>query len=200
MTRLLISMLLCTFCVFAPAVRADTEADHEALRAVINGIEEAINAGHYADLAPFFDPRMRVTTINQEVLSSPGEIAGYFDSWFGEGGYLDRLHMELTADAPTEFYADGTLGIVRGSGKEDYILADGRSFDMVTRWTATVIKGEDGQWRILALHIGTDFLDNPILAVAEGALLQAVLAGLAAGVLITLLLVAIFGRRKRARA
>ena len=50
-----------------------------------------------------------------------------------------------------------------------YVLSDRRSFDMVTRWTATVIKDADGKWLILTLHIDTNFLDNPILRVAESA-------------------------------
>ena len=69
--------------------------------------------------------------------------------------------MKLEADALTEFYADKTIGVVRGSGEEDYVLSDTRFFPMKTRWTATVIKDTDGKWRILTLHIGTNFLDNP---------------------------------------
>jgi hypothetical protein len=50
----------------------------------------------------------------------------------------------LTADALTELSPDKTWGLVRGSGTEDYILADGRSFPMKTRWTATVVKNPEG--------------------------------------------------------
>ena len=119
------------------------------------------------DLGQYFHHTVRITTINQEVISSNDEIEPYFERWFGEGGYLKTLRMELEADALTEFYADKTFGVVRGSGKEDYVLSDKRFFPMETRWTATVSKDSDGQWRILTLHIGTNFLDNPILSMAE---------------------------------
>jgi len=105
--------------------------------------------------------------------------------------------MSLEADDLTEFYADKTFGIVRGSGEEDYVLSDSRSFPMKTRWTATVIKDTDGQWRILTLHIGTDFLNNPILAVAEESTKLFGIAGVAAGVVFGILLMFLLGRRNR---
>ena len=37
---------------------------------------------------------------------------------------------------------------------------------MKSRWTATVIK-DGGQWKLLTIHAGTNFLDNPVLAGIE---------------------------------
>ncbi len=84
-----------------------------------------------------------------------------------------------------------------GSGVEDYILADGRKFRMNTRWTATVIKDTDGKWKILTLHLGTNFLDNPILAKAEASLMTFAGAGLVLGTLIGCLVMFMLGRRKK---
>jgi membrane associated rhomboid family serine protease len=71
---------------------------------------------------------------------------------------------------------------------------------MVTRWTATVVKDTDGQWRILALHIGTNFLDNPILNVAESALKNFAIAGALAGLIIGWLLTFLYMRRRKVSA
>ena len=90
-----------------------------------------------------------------------------------------------------------TYGIVQGSGEENYTLADGRFFPMKTRWTATVIKDSDGRWRIRAIHIGTNFLDNPILAKAEKSLVWAGGIGAAAGVLTAGVLAWLICRRRR---
>lgn len=193
-------ILVLLFTLLSAGAHAQEEpnhAEHEALRALLGGLESAINEERYADLARYFHANMRVTTINQEVLSSPDGIAAYFDYWFGPDGYLSKLHIKLIADDLTEFYGDGSIGVVRGRGEEDYILADGRSFDMVTRWTATVIRDEEGAWRILTLHIGTNFLDNPILAMAEGALGEATLFGVALGGSAVLLLAFIVYRVRR---
>jgi ketosteroid isomerase-like protein len=179
---------------------ASDEADqaiHTELRGVLSGLEQAVNNEKYDDIATFFHEKLHVTTINQEVISSRPEISAYFNKWFGANGYLKKVHMTLTADKLTELYGDKTYGVVSGSGVEDYILADGRKFGMNTRWTATVIKDSDGKWKILTLHLGTDFLDNPILAKAESSLMTFAGAGLALGILIGCLVMFLLGRRKK---
>ena len=185
--------------LISPALAAQEtdQAIHEELRSVLNGIQQAVNAEEYGNLAQYFHENLTITTINQEVISTRAGIEPYFDKWFGPGGYLKTLKMSLEADDLTEFYADKTFGIVRGSGEEDYVLSDSRSFPMKTRWTATVINDTDGKWRILTLHIGTDFLDNPILAVAEESTKYFGIAGAAAGLVFGILLMFLLGRRKR---
>jgi hypothetical protein len=60
---------------------------------------------------------------------------------------------------------------------ERYELADGRGFDIQGRWTATAIK-EDGRWTVVALHAGTNFLDNPVInAIERNAMLFAIGGG-----------------------
>jgi ketosteroid isomerase-like protein len=180
------------------AAQEANHAIHEELRGVLSGIQDAVNAQDYGSIAPYLHENLSITTINQEVISTRAEIEPYFDKWFGEGGYLKTLRMSLDADDLTEFYADTTFGIVRGSGEEDYVLSDSRSFPMKTRWTATVIKDTDGKWRILTLHIGTDFLDNPILAVAENSTKYFAMAGGAAGLVLGLLIMFLWGRSRKA--
>lgn len=182
------------------AVDGAEQADHQQLREMLHGIENAINSEKYENLAPFFDEKLQVTTINQEVISKRPEIGLYFQRWFGPGGYLKKLEISLRPDALTEFYANRTIGVVRGAGIENYVLADGRTFEMKTRWTATVSKDASGTWRILALHIGTNFLDNPLLNKAEASLIYFGVGGFMAGSLLMGILVFVLMRRKRSRA
>ena len=185
---------LCCFSLFLlfglPAL-ASEEADHaihEELRAVLHQTEAAINAGDFDKMLPVLSEQIRATPINQDFLSSRAEVSAYFKKWFGTGGYLKKLEMTLTPDALTELSDDKSWGIVRGKGVEKYILADGRPYEMMTRWTATMAKESDGQWRIRSIHIGTDFLNNPILSEAERALGIGVAGGIAGGLLLGLLL------------
>lgn len=184
----------------APVVVAEEgNADiHNELRELLQGIEKAVNEERYGDLAPFFHKNLRVTTINQEIISSRGEIRTYFNRWFGPEGYLKKLDMKLNADALTELYVNNTMGIVRGSGDENYILSDKRYYEMKTRWTATVIKDTDGKWRILSLHIGTNFLDNPILSEVENSLTYFTVGGLIVGMFL-MLIINIIRTRLKAR-
>jgi hypothetical protein len=125
------------------------------------------------------------------MISSRDEIGEYFDRWFGPEGFLQKVEMELVADTTTELYGDQSFGIVRGYGIEKYVLSDSRAYEMQTRWTATVLKSSDNKWRILTLHIGTNFLDNPILDEAENSLMYFAGGGLLAGILLMLALMLI---------
>ena len=185
---LLLTLIVTAFSV--PSAFAVEEADHaihEELRGLLQGMEKAVNEERYDDLAPFFHKDIRVTTINQEIISSRDEIAIYFNRWFGPEGYLKKVEMKLSADALTELYANKTFGIVRGTGIENYILSDSRYYEMETRWTATVIKDTDGKWRILSLHIGTNFLDNPILSEIEDSLIYFGIGGIVLGFILMLI-------------
>lgn len=143
---------------------------HQELKGILATLQTSINEGKYDAMLPVVSQDIRATTINQETISSHEEVSGYFKRWFGHGGYLKKLNTDLSADAFTELSADKSWGLVRGSGLESYTLSDGCRYDMKIRWTATVVKEGDGRRRLRATHIGTNFLDNPILAEAEAAI------------------------------
>lgn len=189
-------LMLCFLLMTGVSLQAQDEAEiHKELRSLVNGIEDSINSQNYSDLKKFFDKDFMATPINQEVITTYDGIDKYFNSWFGKGKYLASLKIKLEPDELTKLYNNNTFGIVKGSGDESYILTDGRTFDIKTRWTATVIKEKDGSWKILTLHLGTNFLDNPILSVAEKSAKYTGLAGIVFGLIIGLL-IGYFWRRK----
>ena len=183
----------------ANAIEPD-HAIHEELRALIKGLEEAVNSEAYDKLHQYLHKDLRITMSNQEVLSSHEDVDKFFNFWFGPDGFLKRVEMKLDADSLTELYADKTIGIVRGSGEENTYLSDSRFFPMKTRWTATVIKDVDGKWRVLSLHIGVDFLDNPILSVAKESGKYMAVAGALIGLLIGLLAGFMLWRKRQTTA
>lgn len=192
--RLFVACLL----VALPAMAAQ-EADHEIhqeLRGILLTVQNAVNSGNFDAMLPVLSKDIEATTITQEVMRGHQEVSAYFKKWFGPGGYLKKLQMQLTADALTELSADKSWGVVRGSAIESYTLADGRKYDMKSRWTATVVKEADGKWRLRTIHFGTNFLDNPILDAAKQAVVRyAALAG-GIGLLVGGLLGFLLARRK----
>jgi ketosteroid isomerase-like protein len=170
---------------------------HEELRGVLSVIEGAINSGNYDNMLPVLSEQIRATPINQEFLASRSDVSTYFKKWFGEGGYLKKLEFHLVPDAITELSMDKSWGTVYGTGVEKYVLADGRPYELLTRWTATMVKEEDGHWRVRSIHIGTNFLDNAILTEAEQALGTAAIFGLAGGLLVGGVFGWFVGRRKK---
>lgn len=185
---------------FAQIVFADeapNKAIHDELRSVTAGLVQAINNQQFDQLAPYFHEKMRVTTINQEFLDSRAGIEPYFKHWFGPGQFLKSLEMQLNPDVETELYDNNQFGIARGKGIERYGLSDGRKFDIQTRWTATVIKDTDGKWRILSLHLGTNFLDNPVLYAIERSILWIGVGCAAGGLLLGGLVTWLVLRRRK---
>lgn len=186
-------MLILLICSLGARAEETDHADHEELRALLKGVVAAMNSQKYEDLMPYFHEHLRVTTINQDVITRPEGLEPYFRDWIGPGKYVRDLKMQMEADDRTEFYGEGEsrFGVVRGSGVEDYNLTDGRRLDMRTRWTATVMK-DKGRWRILALHIGANFYRNPIVEEIQNKVksysVAAGLGGLLAGLVLGLLL------------
>jgi ketosteroid isomerase-like protein len=202
--RIFRGLVIAAWFALAPhAALAAEEPDHEiheALRAVLRDAVGAIDAARYADLLPLLTENVEVTSITQEVMSGRADVARYFDEWFGPKGYMKSMTMRMEPDKLTELGADKSWGLVRGKALEHYQAKDGDVFDFVTRWTAVMLRGDDGRWRIRAIHFGTNNLDNPVLTKVRTTLeryaIYAGIAGLAIGALAGYAL----GRRRRAAA
>ena len=65
---------------------------------------------------------------------------------------------------------------------------------MTSRWTATLIR-DNGKWKILNLHIGTNLLDNPVTEAAKS-YVSKVGIGAGLGGLVLGFLIAWFLRKK----
>ena len=195
-TRLLAGLLVL---LASWAHAATDDAIHDELRGLLKTVVTAINAQQYERLTPILSDQAHVTLVNQDVLNRKDQIPPYLTKWFGAGGYLKSMQVELKADVLTELSPDKSWGMGYGTGVETYALADGRSFALPTRWTAVVQREADGVWRIRAVHVGTNFLDNPVLHSVAGNTTQWLLVGGTAGLLIGVLLTWLLLRRKYKR-
>lgn len=190
-----VMLLILLICNIARADEPDA-AIHDELRGLLKQVETAINTGKYDDMLPVLSENLRATPINQEFLTNRKEVSAYFNKWFGKEGYLKRLEIKFTPDASTELSEDKTWGLVYGAGVENYILSDSRKYELHTRWTALAVKESDGKWRIRSIHIGTNFLDNPILSMVENNAKYFAIVGVVVGLLLGLALSWLIRRRK----
>ncbi len=186
----LLKLFLLALCLISATLAGWSEepdhADHEELRQLLAKVQGAMNEQKYSEMAPFFQDKCCVTLINAEAIRKPSDFEAYFKGWIGEGQYVKSLKMSLTADDLTEFHGTGTdrYGVVCGTGTENYDLKDGRHLDLKTRWTATVTKDSKGKWRILALHLGANFYNNPIVSELQGSVKTYGIGGIAVGFLV----------------
>ena len=160
--------------------------DHEQLRAMLVLLRDAVNAKDFRALEPHMYSTFSATMIDQNLLTTTDEFTRYFERLFvGDDPLITSLTMSPVADELTQIY-DDKYGIARGGNTEVYELASGKTYTLESRWTATLIKDDD-QWKLLAIHSGVNFLDNPILAAAGRASIYFGSGGLAIGLLAGLL-------------
>jgi len=156
-------------CLLAVSAVAETEQekkDHDELRALLKIFTQAFNSRQIAPLEPYLHKNFAVTMVNQDVVTKPGEITAYLDKQFeGPGALLRDVKIRPEADILTEFY-EGRIGVNRGSSTDTYVLKDGRTFTLKTRWSGAAIY-EDGKWKVLTAHIGLNPIENPIIDAVE---------------------------------
>jgi len=135
-----------------------------------------------------------LTMVDQAHATSMDQIRAYFRERFeDEGALLESIHVEPSADVLTVFLGEN-VGVNWGSSVDTYKLKSGRTVALNSRWTATVIKTDDG-WKVATAHAGVDMLDNPILA----ALKKTRWVWGAGGALFGLLVGVVFGSLRRSR-
>jgi len=194
---------LCLLLCLAPFAWAAEEPDHpihEELRGVLREILTAINSGQFDKMLPYLTENVEATSITQEVMSSRSEVSNYFKEWFGPTGYMKSMQMKLDADKLTELSPDKSWGLVRGKALEHYEAKDGDLFDFNTRWTAVMLRGDDGKWRLRAIHFGTNHLDNPVLTKVQRTLIRDGIIGAVIALIVGVALGWWIGSRRRRAA
>ncbi len=189
--------VLALLCVAPPAWAEEPDhAIHEELRGVLREVVTAMNNGQYDKMLPYLTEDVEATSVTQEVMSNRAEVSKYFQEWFGPTGYMRKMEMSLDADKLTELSPDKSWGLVRGKALEHYEAKDGDLFDFVTRWTAVMVRSDDGKWRLRAIHFGTNHLDNPVLTKVRRTLVHYGIIGAIASLIVGLGLGWWIGRRR----
>jgi ketosteroid isomerase-like protein len=183
-------------CLGAFAADGNRDADHAALRALRDKVATAIDNQDIKGLATCFAKEFAFTAVDQTVMTNQAQMQDFFDRMFKSSDALvTSIKTEPQADILTRF-VDANTGICYGSSKDTYTMKSGKVVEMNIRWSATVVK-EDGDWKIAIAHVGTDFLNNPVL---DGLKNFTKMVGLGAGIgglLVGFVAARMLGRGKR---
>ena len=155
-------MSLSAASIQAPAV----EATHNALRAMRDGLMDAVNKSDIDQELTYLTTNVVITWHNAEVSRGREGVRDYYNRMLnGPNKVVADFHAEVNVDELTILYGENT-GIAFGSSVEHFKLTNGRSFDLKGRWTATMVK-EDGRWLVAGLHVSTNIFDNVMLDMAK---------------------------------
>jgi len=178
--RLLVLLTTLLFSLPVFAVTPENQAEHDALRKLKADLTAAINTRDYAAMQANLHQPFMATVITQDSFSDFDKLKDYFDSLYTRDTLrVKSISVAAEADELSQIF-QGTFALTKGSTKEHYKMADGRDFDVDGRWTAISLK-EDGKWKVLAVHTGTNFLDNPVLNAIEKSVIWFGLGGLLIG-------------------
>ncbi|QSQ26017.1 SgcJ/EcaC family oxidoreductase [Pyxidicoccus parkwayensis] len=140
---------------------ADVEATHNALRALKQDMEDALNKQDVDRLLSHLTPDVVFTTMNNDVRVGKDAIRAYYDEMMrGPNRVVDKITAKFEVDDLTHLY--GNTGLAWGSSKDHYVLTDGTDIVIDGRWTCTLVR-EGDKWLIAAFHYSTNVFDNPLL-------------------------------------
>jgi len=184
MSRLSLALLFSLlFPVQSFAGNLETQADHDALRKLKSEVTVAANSRDYPAMQKLLHQPFMVTLITQDNFTDFGKLKDYFESLYTRDTLrMKNVSLAAEADDLSQIY-QGTFALTKGSTKEHYELMDGRSFDLDGRWTAVSIK-DNSEWKLLAVHTGTNFLDNPVLNAIEKSVVWFGVVGAIGGLII----------------
>ena len=184
MTRLSLALVLSLlFSVPSYADNTGTQADHDALRKLKADVTVAANNRDYAAMQKQLHQPFMATLITQDSFTDLGKLKEYFENLYTRDTLqMKSVSLAAEADELSQIY-QGTFAVTKGSTKEHYELTDGRSFDLDGRWTAVSLK-DKGEWKLLAVHTGTNFLDNPVLTAIEKSVVWFGVGGMAGGLIV----------------
>jgi hypothetical protein len=197
MKLLALAIALCVMLLGRPllAQNVSQAADHEALRKLKTDVITAINTRNVQSMDTLLHKPFMSTLITQDSFTDIDRLKAYFDDLFTRSVLrINKITMEAEPDESAQIYT-GTFAVARGGTKEVYELGDGRTYTIPGRWTATTIK-DNGQWKVLAVHTGVNFIDNPVMTAVEKSTLYFGAGGVALGAVIGFLLGFLI-RRKR---
>jgi ketosteroid isomerase-like protein len=152
----------------AGAQTTGTPADHDALRKLKADIVEAVNKRDYPAAERLLHKPFAATLVTQDHFTDFAKLKDYYESLYTRPSLrMKTVRLGADADDLSQIF-EGTFAVNRGTTKEFYELADGRSFEMAGRWTAISIK-DKGTWKVMAVHTGVNFMDNPVISAIESA-------------------------------
>ena len=186
------ALLLLSLTSLPASAQGPDEATHDELRALRDGLLDAIGKGDVERELNYFHPNAVITWHDAEVSRGHAGIRDYLKRMLeGPDKAVESFKADVKVDALTILYG-GDTGVSYGSAVEHFVMSRGRTFDLPARWSATLVK-ENGRWLIASLHVSDNLFDNPMLDLARRVVWWAAGGALIVGIAVGILL----GRRRR---
>jgi ketosteroid isomerase-like protein len=194
-TRHLLLAAITAFCCWNLTVRADDNADRNALRLIRTNYMDAANSGDLSKFKNDLSPDATGVMVTGAPVTSYDDLVAYWKSiqdLIGPGG---TYHVAVNTDKTDLF---GDVAVSHGTTDETVHLANGTDFHFNSFWTAVCHK-ENGDWKVLRMQATLDPVHNVFVdyQIKKAELVYGV-AGVAVGLAVSFLLRLLLGKGKKA--
>jgi ketosteroid isomerase-like protein len=164
-------------------------------------LKDAYAKGDIDAMMRYLHPDVVVVFPDGSILKGPQAFRDYYGRMMTAPNH--RV-VSYSADPQVESRTvHNDVGLSYGYMNDRYVLNDGRSFALNSRFTVTVFKSPDGPkdtdgWMIRSFHSSADAFDNPIITmVAQGVFWRAGIGGAVVGTALGLIVGIFFARRRK---
>lgn len=192
--------IFCLCCV-APAMAepASLPAEHPAhneLRALRDDVLDALKKKDIDRMLSHMTDNVVITVQNGETLKGHDAVRKFHERMSGgDHPRVELLNSDFEVDDLSTLIGDDTA-IASGKMDDHFKMSNGMSFDLHSRWTATLVKPAD-QWKVAAFQISTDMFDNGVSRLQiQWASVKMGGVGLAVGLIAGVLVGSAWRRRK----
>jgi ketosteroid isomerase-like protein len=172
------------------------DADHEALRQLKSGYEDAIRNNRIDALAPYFAADFHGVMVTGRAVNGFADIQQY---WRDIRGLIGEGGTYTTTVNPERSVIVGDIALARGTTDDVVKTKEGQEYRFTTLWTAT-LQRDGGSWKIRSIQGTMDPIGNPFVREFGKRLVVRVSSAVGAATLIVgALLGAVWQRRRAAR-
>jgi ketosteroid isomerase-like protein len=182
--------------VQTPSPGATEEVEHEALRRLKSGYEDAIRNNRIDALAPYFHSDFHGVMVTGRAVNSFADVQQY---WRDIRGLIGESGTYTTTVSPERSLILGDVALARGTTDDVIKTDDGQEYRFSVLWTATLQK-DGGNWKIRTIQGTMDPVGNPFVREFGKRLIVRVSSAVGAATLILgALLGAVWQRRRGAK-
>jgi len=172
------------------------EAEHEALRRLKSGYEEAVRNNRIDGLAPYFHSDFHGVMATGRAVNSFADVQQY---WRDMRGLIGEGGTYTTTVNPERSLILGDIALARGTTDDLIKTGNGQEYRFAVHWTATLQK-DGGNWKIRTIQGTMDPVGNPFVREFGKRLVVRVSSAVgAASLVLGALLGAVWQRRRAAR-
>jgi ketosteroid isomerase-like protein len=179
-----------------PAAEPKEHPAHVELRALRDDLLDAFKKKDIDRMLSHLTDNIVITLQNGETLHGRDAVRAFHERMSGGNQpQVELMNSDFKVDELSTLYGDNTA-VASGSMDDHFKMRTGMSFDLHSRWTATLVKPAD-QWKLAAFQISTNMFDNGVSQLQiQWASVKMGGFGLAAGLLCGAIAGIVWQRRK----